>query len=72
VYGGIVVEMYLKFCTWEVMDNEIYKELCFFAYMYVCVDVVVHFAIDLVTIIHHKNYTCLEIVQFLHLCVFHT
>ncbi len=28
--------------------------------MYTCVDVVVHFTLDLVTMIHHKNYTCLQ------------
>jgi hypothetical protein len=26
----------------------------------------------LVTMIHHKKYTCLQIVQFLHLCALHT
>jgi hypothetical protein len=43
-----------------------------FFYMYMCVDVVVHFAMDLVTIIYHKKYTCLQFVQLLHLCAFHT
>jgi hypothetical protein len=53
VYGGIVVKMdnshlfevvlNFLFHTWEVKDNEIYKN-CLFFYMYMCVDVVVHFA----------------------------
>jgi len=60
------------FHAWEVMDNEIYKQHCFFSYMYTCVDVVMHFAMDLVTMIHHKKYTCLQTIQFLHLCAFHT
>ncbi len=52
VYGGIVVKMdnshlfevvlYFLFHTWEVKDNEIYN--FYFFYMYMCVDVVVHFA----------------------------
>jgi hypothetical protein len=37
-----------------------------------CVDVVVHFIIGLVTMIHHKKYTCLQTIQFLHLCALHT
>jgi hypothetical protein len=41
-----------------------------FIYMYTCVDVVVHFVMDLVTMIHHKKYTCLQNVQFFHLCAF--
>ncbi len=78
MYGCVVVkmdnshlfEMVLNFllCTWEVMDNEIYKQHCFLFNMYTCVDVVVHFAMDLVTMIHHKKYTCLQNVQFFHLC----
>jgi hypothetical protein len=40
--------------------------------MYTCVDVAVHFAMDLVTMIHHKKYTCLQNVQFFHLCAFIT
>jgi hypothetical protein len=43
-----------------------------FSYMYVCVDIVVHFEIGLVTIIHHKKYICLQTFQFFHLCAFHT
>ncbi len=54
------------------MGNEIYKQFGFFFYMYVCVGVVVHFVMGLVTMIHHKKYTCLQIVQFLHLCALHT
>jgi hypothetical protein len=54
------------------MDNEICKQHCFFSYMYTCVDVVVHFAMDLVTMIYHKKCTCLQTIQFFHLCAFHT
>ncbi len=54
------------------MGNEIYKQHGFFSYMYVCVDLVVHFVMGLVTMIHHKKYRCLQTVQFLHLCVLHT
>jgi len=35
-----------------------------FSYIYTCVDVVVHFAIDLVTMIYHKKCTCLQTIQF--------
>jgi hypothetical protein len=42
-----------------------------FFYMYVCVDVVMPFVMDLVTMILQKIYTCLQIVQFLHLCTLH-
>jgi hypothetical protein len=52
------------------MGNEIYKH-GFFSYMYVCVDVVVHFVMGLVTMIHHKKYTCLQTIQFIHLCALH-
>jgi hypothetical protein len=45
------------------MGNEIYKQRGFF-YMYMCVNVVVHFVRSLVTMIHHKKYTCLQIIQF--------
>jgi predicted neutral ceramidase superfamily lipid hydrolase len=45
------------------MGNEIYKQHGFF-YMCVCVNVVVHFVMGLVTMIHHKKYTCLQIIQF--------
>jgi len=54
------------------MGNEIYKQHGLFFYMYMCVDVVVHFVMSLVTMIHHKKYTCLQTVQFLHLCALHT
>jgi len=43
-----------------------------FSYMYMCVDVVVHFVMGLVIMIHHKKYTRLQIVQFFHLCALHT
>jgi hypothetical protein len=59
------------FHTWEAMGNEIYKH-SFFSYMYMCVDVVVHFIMDLVTMIHHKKYTRLQTVQFFHLCALYT
>jgi hypothetical protein len=42
-----------------------------FSYMYVCVDVV-HFIMGLVTTIHHEKYTCLQTIQFFHLCPLHT
>jgi hypothetical protein len=53
------------------MGNEIYKQHGIFLNMYVCVDVV-HFVMGLVTMIHHMEYTCLQIIQFIHLCVLHT
>jgi hypothetical protein len=46
------------------MGNEIYKQHEFFSYMYMCVNVVVHFVMGLVTMIHHKKYTCLQTFQF--------
>ncbi len=54
------------------MGNEIYKQNGFFSYMYMCVDVVVHFVMGLVIMIHLKKYTCLQIFQFFHLCAYHT
>jgi hypothetical protein len=54
------------------MGNENYKQHNFFSYMYVCVNVVVHFVMALVTMIHHKKYTSLQTFQFLHLSVFHS
>jgi hypothetical protein len=54
------------------MGNETYKQHCFFFYMYVCVDVIVHFVMGLVTMIHHEKYTCVPTIQFIHLCAFHT
>jgi hypothetical protein len=48
------------------MGNEIYKH-GFVSYMHMCVDVIVHFAMGLVTSIHHKKYTCLQTIQFFHL-----
>jgi hypothetical protein len=41
--------------AWEAMGNEIYKQHGLFSHMYVCVNVVVHFALGLVTIINCKN-----------------
>jgi hypothetical protein len=53
------------------MGNEIYKQHGFF-YMYVCFDVVMHFVMSLVTMIHHKKYTCLQIIPFLSfVCTLH-
>jgi hypothetical protein len=54
------------------MSNEIYKQHDFIFYMYMCVNVVVHFVMGLVIMIHHKTYTCLQIIQFFHLCALHT
>jgi fluoride ion exporter CrcB/FEX len=48
------------------------NNMVFFPYMYVCVNVVMHFVMGLVTMIHHKKYTCLQIVQFFHVCALHT
>jgi hypothetical protein len=57
------------FYAWEVIDTEIYEQLCFFSYMNVDV---VHFAMDLVIMIHYKKYTCLQPIQLFHLCVLYT
>jgi hypothetical protein len=54
------------------MGNEIYKQHGFFSYMYMCVIIIVHFVMGLVIMIHHKKKTCLQTVQFFHLCAFHT
>jgi cell division protein FtsN len=48
------------------------NNMVFFSYMYVYVGVVVHFVMGLVTMIHHKKYTCLQTIQFFHLCALHT
>jgi hypothetical protein len=48
------------------------NNIVFFFYMYVCVDVIVHFVMGLVTMIHHEKYTCVPTIQFIHLCAFHT
>jgi len=53
------------------MGNEIYKQHDFFSYMYVCVNVFVHFVMGLVIMIHRKKYTCLQIIQFFHWCALH-
>ncbi len=54
------------------MDNEIYKQHGFYFYMYMCFDIVVYFVMGLVIIIHHEKYTCLQTIQFVHLCALHT
>jgi uncharacterized membrane protein YeiH len=69
VYGGIIVKMdnshsfeevlKLLFHAQEAIGIEIYKQNGFFSYMHMCVDVIVHFVMGLVTMIHHKKYTCL-------------
>jgi len=46
--------------------------MVFFLNLYVCVDVVMPFVTCLVTMIHHKKYTCLQTIQFFHLCALHT
>jgi hypothetical protein len=46
------------------MGNKIYKQYEFFSYMNACVDVIRHFVMNLVTLIHHKKCTYLSIVQF--------
>jgi hypothetical protein len=57
------------------MDNEMYKKHGFF-YMYMCVNVIVHFVMGLVILIHHKKYTYLCIIQLficvhsIHRCIF--
>jgi len=43
----------------ETMGNEIYKSYGFYCCMYTYVDIVGHFAMNLVTMIHHKKYTFL-------------
>jgi hypothetical protein len=72
MYVSIVVKMdnfhlfevILKFLfhAWEVIDSEIYKQHYYFSYMYACVNVVVHFVMDLITMIHHKKHTCLQTI----------
>jgi hypothetical protein len=39
------------------MGNVTYKH-GFFSYMYMCIDVVVHFVMGLIIMIHHKKFTC--------------
>jgi len=56
----------------EAMGNEIYKQHGFLFYIYVCVNVVVHFALVLVTMINYKKYTYVQIVQFFHFYALHT
>jgi hypothetical protein len=41
------------------MGNEIYKQHDFSFYMYMCVHVIVHFVMVLITMIHHHKYTSL-------------
>jgi hypothetical protein len=47
------------------MDNEIYKQHDLFSYMYVCVDVVVHFTMSLVTMIHQELPTNCSFFSFI-------
>jgi len=60
-------EMVLKFVfhTWVEMDNEIYL------HMYPWVDVVMHFVMDLIIMIQHKKYICLQTIHCFQLCAFH-
>jgi hypothetical protein len=60
------------FHAWEGMGDEIYKQHDFSSYMYSCVDVVGHFLMNLVTMIHHNKCTYLQIVQLFHFCSLHT
>jgi len=81
MYGSIIVKMdnfhlfeevpKFLFHVQVAMGNEIYKQHGFFLHVRV-VNVVVHFVMGLVIIIHHKKYTCLQTIQFFHLCAFHT
>jgi len=41
-------------------------------YMYAYVDVVMYFVMDLIIMIQHKKYICLQTIQFFHLCAFYT
>jgi hypothetical protein len=66
-------EQVFKFCFMDKRQWVMkFTNNIFFSYIYVCVDIVVHFVMGLVTMIHHKKYTCVPIIQFLHLCAFHT
>ncbi len=47
------------FYACDAMGNEIYKQHGFFLYIYMCVDVVGQFVMDLVIMIHCKRYTYL-------------
>jgi len=80
MFKGIIVKMdhfhlfekILNFCfmhrrQWKMKFT---NNVVFF-YMYMCVNVV-HFVMGLVTMIHHKKYTCLQTFQFFHFCAFHT
>jgi hypothetical protein len=46
------------------MDNELYKH--FSCYIYMCVDVVGLFAMDLIIMIYHKKY---KLFNFLLMCI---
>ncbi len=52
----IYFKMFLNYLYhgWEVIGNELYKH--FSSYMYMCVDVVNIFAMDLIIMIYHKKY----------------
>jgi hypothetical protein len=48
------------------------NNMFFFSYMYACVNVILHFALGLVTMINYKKYTHVQIVQFFNLCALYT
>ncbi len=64
------------FHTLEAMGNKTYEQHGFSFYMYMCVDVVGNFAMDLVIMMFHNKCTYLQIVQFfisvhsIHRCIF--
>ncbi len=64
------------FHTLEAMGNETYEQHGFSFYMYMCVDVVGNFAMDLVIMMSHKKCTYLQVFQFficvhsIHRCIF--
>jgi hypothetical protein len=68
IYKGLRI---FVLCMGGNIGNKIYKEHEFFSYMNACVDVIGHFVLNLVTLIHDKKCTYLSIVQFFHLCSFH-
>ncbi len=51
------------------MGNEIYKQHDLFSYMYVCVDVVVHFTMNLVIMIHQEIYMPANCSIFSFVCI---
>jgi hypothetical protein len=60
------------------MGNETYEQHGFYFYMYMCVDVVRNFAMDLVIMMPRKKYTYLQIDQIficvhsIHRCIFYS